>query len=69
MNKFIAILTPVTFVILLSGWANAADHQETVRKLPNGAIERCSYETDFATTKDGSTVVRTAWRCVTTKGK
>jgi hypothetical protein len=69
MNKFIAILTPVTFIVLLAGWANAADSKTTVRHLKDGSTEVCKYETDFATAKDGGLVIRTAWRCVTTKGK
>lgn len=64
------ILIPVVASLLLAMWADAAqgaDHTETTRKLPNGSVEVCKYETDFVTTKDGATVVRTAWRCVTTK--
>ena len=53
----------------LTGIASATDSKTTVKKLPNGSTETCKFETDFATAKDGGLVVRTAWRCVTVKGK
>lgn len=67
MVKFIAILTPVVFVTLIAGWANAADRTQTTKRLPDGSVEVCKYDTDFATTKDGALVIRTAWVCTTSK--
>lgn len=55
MAKFIAFLTPVVFVLLLAGWASAKDD--------------CKRETDISTTKDGSTMIKTAWRCEKTETK
>lgn len=70
MNKFFAIVGPITFGSLLVLWCSAghaADRTETIKMLPDGSVEVCQYETDFATAKDGALVIRTAWRCVTTK--
>lgn len=53
MAKFIAFLTPVVFVLLLAGWASAK--------------ETCKRETDISTTKDGSTMIKKAWRCEKTE--
>lgn len=68
MKRF--LLIPVTFGLLLGLWVHAAqgaDRTETVKKLPNGSVERCVYETSFETAKDGGTVIVTAWRCVVTR--
>lgn len=64
-------LIPIAFGLLTALWIDAAqgaDRFETIKKLPDGSVEVCQYETDFATAKDGALVIRTAWRCVTTKG-
>lgn len=67
MIKFIGFLTPVMFVTLLAGWANATDRFTTIKNVGNGSVEVCRYETDFVQTKDGSNMIRTAWVCTTSK--
>lgn len=70
MNKFFAIVAPLTVGSMLVLWCTASSATETTkttRKLPDGSTEVCKYETDFATAKDGALVIRTAWVCITSK--
>jgi hypothetical protein len=63
------LLIPAMFGLTCYLWCSAAgavETRETVRKLPNGSVETCRYETDFITV-DGANIIRTAWRCVITK--
>jgi len=61
------ISIPVTFGLLLAlvADAGAADTTRTTRKLADGRTEVCTYESEWVTTRDGSHVKRTAWRCIT----
>lgn len=64
------LLIPITFGLPLALWvdaASAADTRTETKRYPDGSVETCKYETDFVTTKDGATVIRTAWRCVHSK--
>ena len=67
MVRFIAFLTPIVFATLIAGWASAADRTETTKTLKDGSVKHCVSETDFAQTKDGALVIRTAWVCTITK--
>lgn len=44
-----------------------ADSKTTVTRNADGSVTTCRYETDFVTVQ-GSTMIRTAWRCETVKG-
>lgn len=58
--------------LLVALWvtaADAADTKTTTTRHPDGSVEVCKYQTDFATTRDGANVIRTAWRCVRTPAK
>jgi len=55
--KFIAVLTPIVFVTLLTGWASAKEVEPG----------RCWREVSFNETRDGSFVVRSAWVCEKTE--
>jgi len=70
MVKFIAVLTPVVFATLLTGWASAKEsaNRVAIRSFPavgGHLVEpgRCWREVSFNETRDGSFVVRSAWVC------